>query len=89
MKRSYLWWLGWLFLGFLPAELRAASNREKGDTFSEWVWHVFYTRWRKGVLLAFLLSLTSHLVFGTTVVPVAVCGAAVGAIFTYWAAKER
>lgn len=81
-------WVGWLVL-FLVCELVAAKQKQHG-TFSETVWDWFGVRRkvilgpaRRAILFLFLASLTAHLVWGTTVAPVIVFGALVGAIILF------
>ena len=58
-------WTGWLAF-FLVFEIRAATNRVKGDTFSEYVWRRTKSNPAKftmaGFLVWLLLHLTWHLV---------------------------
>lgn len=88
-------WIGWLVL-FLVYELYAAKSKASGDTLSEAVWGWFGVRvdrplhrLRQLVLAAFLLALASHLVLGTTVVPVIALGVGVAAVIAWAVAKER
>lgn len=92
-------WFIWLVL-FLVYEVYAALNKKKGDTLSETVgdW-TGLEKWRKGerrgsvarrtVLFCFLVGLTSHLVWGTTVLPVIVFGGAFFAIVGWGVFKEK
>jgi succinate dehydrogenase/fumarate reductase cytochrome b subunit len=72
-------WVKWI-LDFLVEEVPAAVDGKPGGTLSEWVWNLFNSRLKKLILLLFLLSLTAHLVFGTTVIPVIVFGAGMAAV---------
>lgn len=93
-------WITWL-VAFLIVEIYAALSKPGGDTLSENVWRWFGVRprpsgrrvrlaWpRRAALLAFLLSLTGHLVFGWTVGPVIAFGAVVAWIIGYSALRER
>lgn len=77
---ALLYWLVWIFIFFLPAELYAAKNKRKGDTLSEFVRYVFNTTLEKVILSAFFLFLVLHFVFQLTVIPVVVFGAMVSII---------
>jgi hypothetical protein len=70
---SAIAWVGWLVL-FLVFEVYAAFSKEDDDTLSENVWIWFDRTWERVVLGAFMLSLTSHFVFETTVLPIIVLG---------------
>jgi hypothetical protein len=87
-------WLGWLTL-FLVFEIYAAFSPAKGDTLSENVWKWFrasqkdpLSTARRSVILAFMLSLTTHFVWGTSVMPIILLGAIVGGIIFYSVVKE-
>ena len=95
---EYVWGI-WLLL-FLSYELFAAFNKPKGDTLSEVVgdwtglrkWRREIRQWslgRRTVLLLFLVSLTLHLVWGTTVIPVAVLGAILACVIAIGIFKEK
>jgi hypothetical protein len=61
-------WVGWLAL-FLIYEVYGAIARPKGDTLSENVWSWFGVRKgghvvRRAFLALFMLTLSSHFVFG-------------------------
>jgi hypothetical protein len=66
-------WLAWLVL-FLLYEIPQARDRKPGGTLSETTWAWFGVKAgsvvRRIILAAFMLSLTVHLVFATSVVPV-------------------
>ena len=92
-------WLGWLLI-FLFFELKAALNKKKGDTLSETVgdWHGVpkwskvgrkYSGARRTVLFCFLVSLTTHLVWATTVLPVIIFGALLTVIIAIGVFKEK
>ena len=103
MDPSAYYWLAWLGLAFLPRELWAALRTPgRPDTFSEWCWRAFgvphgafagrvvpWARARRTCLAAFLGSLTLHLVWGASVVPVCVFGAGVAAVFVRAVGWER
>jgi len=92
-------WGAWLLL-FLIYEVGAALSKRRGDTLSENVgdW-VGVKKWQRGerrfsllrrfILLAFMVSLTAHLVWGTTVVPVIVFGALLGVVIALGILKEK
>lgn len=76
---AYAYWAMLLFLFFLTRELFGALfTPKRRDTFSEFIWWAFDTRREKALLAAFLASLTTHLVWEMTVVPVILFGIGVG-----------
>ena len=92
-------WAAWLVI-FLFFELKAALNKKKGDTLSETVgdWHGVpkwskvgrkYSGLRRTALFLFLVSLTLHLVWAATVVPVIVFGAILTLIIGVGIFKEE
>ena len=64
-------WIGWLAL-FLIYEVYAALSKEDDDTLSENVWLWFDKTWERAALGAFMLALTTHFVFTSTVLPIVV-----------------
>ena len=66
-------WIGWLVL-FLVYEIYAAVSKQDDDTLSENVWLWFDEVWERAVLGVFMLALTAHFVFSTTVLPIIVLG---------------
>lgn len=91
-----LYWFLWVFAIFLPVELIAAKMRQKGNTFSETTWDWFGVKspkpfgvWRRLALAAFLVSLSIHLLFATSAIPVMLTGAPVGGIILYSMLFER
>lgn len=92
---SAIYWTIALLLGFLSVELYAAKSRAPGDTFSEFTWDIFGVKkprpfglLRRIILGSFLGALYFHLVFGTTVLPVAVLAFPLAGVILYWAARE-
>lgn len=66
-------WAAWLLL-FLAAEIPAALSKKPGKTFSEHCRTWFSSSFRRGVLVAFLGALASHLAFHASVLPVIIGG---------------
>jgi hypothetical protein len=92
-------WGSWLVI-FLFFEIKAAFNKVEGDTLSETVgdwtgvpeWSETgrkFSKLRRGVLFIFLVSLTLHLVWATTVLPVIVFGAILSLIIGIGIFKEK
>ena len=92
-------WLIWL-VAFLVFELKAALNKKKGDTLSETVgdwhggpkWSKVGRKWsgaRRTVLFLFLVSLTIHLVWAASVLPVIIFGAMLSFIIGVGVFKEK
>jgi hypothetical protein len=90
-------WLVWLLIIFLPYELYAAFTKKKGDTLSEntWDWFAIKNRGakfrnaRRFILLGFWVSLGSHFVFATTVLPVILFGIGMGWSIWYYYRREK
>ena len=99
------WWLAWLGVFFLPVELWAAiKTPTRADTFSELVWFWFgvprtkgpyayrwvpFARLRRTILAAFMGSLSTHLVLGWSVIPVALFGGGVVIVIVRAVGWER
>jgi hypothetical protein len=97
----WAWVIGLLAI-FLPIELYAAkATPGKSDTFSEFVWWAFGVKPRRDgkpvrfrflrrlILGLFLFALYLHLVFGLSVVPVALLAPFVGGVVLYAVLRER
>ncbi len=97
-----VYWVIWLLVWFLPAEIyTAAFTPKKKDTFSEFVWWAFGIRrpkgsppvswaWlRRSILALFMTSLTLHFVVELSAIWLIVFGIGVGAIFAYALVMER
>lgn len=92
-----LWWLVWLLVIFLPFELIMAMDKKPGGTLSENVWDWFAIRNKKAkfghsrrlVLAGFMVALTFHFVYATSVLWVILTGIGMGASIAYHYAVER
>jgi len=97
MEFHDIYWMFWLALIFLPYELYAAFSKKKGDTLSENVWDWFaikktdakYGSLRRLTLMAFLVSLSSHFVYTTSVFWVILFGVGVAGSIVYHYAREK
>ena len=72
-------WIKWL-LDFLMEEIPAAVDGKPGGTLSEWIWDTFNSNFKRIILFLFLASLTAHLVFKFTVIPIIVFGVGMAVI---------
>lgn len=91
-----LWWLVWLLVIFLPFEVFMAMDKKPGGTLSENVWDWFaiknknakFRHVRVMSLAGFMVALTFHFVYATSVLWVILGAIGVGASIAYHYLRE-